>query len=314
MTTESTDMKKVTLEEGDKLLREGKHEEALAAFGKCLETMVQEYGQLDRKCARAYYKYGDALLRQVEDQSDVFGSALKQKNGENSEAVDDMEIAWECLETARVALTKITEDAKRPERFLLALVHQRLGDHSTWNGLLDKALEDYSICLRIRESEISDRNDQLLADAHYSLAEAYNRSSELEKSLTHFKLTESILKAQLDKLAGTDQATTNVGDKRKFTTTEKSDDDSNVVRNMKQMLVDIRFKVEEVEEKMREKKTTSDKDNKKTADAAVKPSTSEPQTTIGFGNESAKVAALATKNTNTLSVRRKKQKVVHPGE
>jgi hypothetical protein len=51
---------------------------------------------------------------------------------------EELEIAWECMETARVILTKVPET--KETSLLLARVMLRLGDLGTANGVLEAAI------------------------------------------------------------------------------------------------------------------------------------------------------------------------------
>eukprot|EP00939_MAST-03C_sp_MAST-3C-sp1_P000358 g358.t1 len=327
------------MESADQLLRERKYDEAVEAYGKMLETYVQEHGQLHVNCGLPYYKYGNALLQQAEAQADVFGDALApgeedKGNQSKSDTAELLEISWECLETARVVLVKAKEDLGKENKLLLAKVHQRLGDHSNETGQFQQAVGDYDTCLKIREKEVPE-NYRLLADAHYSLAEALNNAKEKKKALIHFKETSLILGACLKQTIAKEAeekkktatapsegitAKEKSGDKRKRSETETPS--SAVVTELKQLLLDVQVKIEETEEgeKKKEKKSEQQQCDKTAEEAVVGTAPSNekkeveakkvtPTTTVGFGSGSREKVALAVQSTNTLSVRRKKAKI-----
>jgi len=112
-------------------------------------------------------------------------AAVAPNNGSD----EDMEIAWENLESARAILEKMVQehkqeggvpenddDGKKKKKLLLDLaqVHLREGDLERLNGRFGTAIDDYEACLRLRlESESLGKFDRKIADVHYNLGLVY---------------------------------------------------------------------------------------------------------------------------------------------
>jgi len=307
------------MEAADALIRQNKYEEAVEAYGKLLEQAVQRHGPMDKGCALAYFKYGNALLLQAEAQADVFGDALKSGETANqgtSDTAELLEISWECLESARVVLTKAEDAAASADQLLLAKTHQRLGDHSNETGQFDQAVGDYERCLFIRQN-IVPGSSRLHADAHYSLAEALSNAKKKEKAMFHFKKTADILQKCLkmalskgESKVKTASEDATVGDKRKRDDLdEKVREASNAeAEELRRLILDVEAKIEEFEQAKDIKATAVENASVKVPASKIgKDDAASCTTTIGFGGAKAK-AALSAKSTNTLLVRRKKQK------
>lgn len=102
--------------------------------------------------------------------------------------VEDMEIAWENLDTARNIVQLMLSDAKeRTETQLaklqldLAQILLREGDLQRMNGRYSEAILDYEACLKIRQRWLPPF-DRKIADAQYNLGLSYlSNSTDLQK-------------------------------------------------------------------------------------------------------------------------------------
>ena len=115
------------------------------------------------------------LAHAVAQASGATGGATDGLEGESTMEgggmdVEELEIAWECLETARVILSKLPET--KETILLLARVMLRLGDHGQAGGNFEAAINDYRQCLVFRERSLP-RTDRLLADVHTALGLCY---------------------------------------------------------------------------------------------------------------------------------------------
>lgn len=165
---------------GQTLLKENRHEEAIAAFEDLLKTMVEAEKQSDTLAtAPVYYEYGHAMLSLAEATASVFGAAVaeeKEEGGEEGgntakENADDLEVAWEMLEVARVIYTR-HEDDLAVEREL-ARVYMRLGDLGMESEMFEQARRDYEKSLLLRSKVLratADPDTTLLADLYCCLA------------------------------------------------------------------------------------------------------------------------------------------------
>ena len=176
--------------QGRALIQAKKYDAGIDCMCELLEALVSTYGDEHLETAPVLYQYGSALLLKAESSADLFGDAVEdaasdkdssapklsgvekaqRAAAESSATAEDLEIAWEVLELARVILRKNMENTEA--RILLARVHLRLGDHELDNGQLIDAIRDYSECLSLRLSSLP-ATDRRIADAHTSLAMAH---------------------------------------------------------------------------------------------------------------------------------------------
>lgn len=172
-------------------LKAGDFEEALSVIQEGLDAVLSrvpptEDESLHESLAPLHYLYGTTLLYSVEESSttsmtnhipESAGSSSSDDDdggagvGVDEDTVDDMQIAWENLETARM----IIESMPNPTSKImvdLAAVYLRTGDMHRLNGRYEAAAVDYSSCLAHLEHNIGPY-DRKLADAHYNLGLCY---------------------------------------------------------------------------------------------------------------------------------------------
>ena len=176
--------------QGKALIHAKKYDAGIDCMCELLEALVTAYDPEHLETAPVLYEYGSALLLKAESTANLFGDAVEDASdkkdsnapaltgiekaqraaAESSATAEDLEIAWEVLEVARVILKKNLDNVQA--RILLARVHLRLGDHELDNGQLVDAIRDYSECLSPRLGSLP-ATDRRLADAHTSLAMAH---------------------------------------------------------------------------------------------------------------------------------------------
>jgi len=124
----------------------------------------------------------------------------QQTNNNDEDFAEDIQIAWENLDTARNIIEKmigegnpLSETDAVKLQLDLAQIHLREGDLERINGNYSPAIEDYSSCLQIllRHTNTTDENDNVLnldrkiADTQFNLGLTYlTSSSDLQKELT----------------------------------------------------------------------------------------------------------------------------------
>lgn len=153
----------VSFEQAVLLTKAGFLDKAIDAWASLLEQAVQSHGDLHPEVGPLYYRYGDALLRKAEESTEVF-----------SEEDDDVAIAFEVLECARLSL----QGAEKASALL------RLGDLRKLNND-PLAIEDYKACLALRDDLFED-TDRRIADVHWCLAVAYD-FHKMEQAKDHYR-------------------------------------------------------------------------------------------------------------------------------
>jgi len=167
------------------LLSSGEFESALSLAEKGIGLVLSKANgnELHESLAPLYYLYGTTLLYSVEEGTagDSMSSVMtaRGESGPGQEGAEDLEIAWENLESARSSLSRIApsraEEEDEPGRELildLAQIHLRLGDLSRHNGRYEEAISDFERCLRGRRV-VLDPWDRRIADANSCLASTF---------------------------------------------------------------------------------------------------------------------------------------------
>jgi tetratricopeptide (TPR) repeat protein len=206
------------------LLSTGDFEEALEMIEAAIEehkalltSLEVDSVDLHECMAPWHYLYGTTLLYQIEESSDtqmtvgddttIDASAADasaadpsavEAEADPSAAIEDMEIAWENLDTARtITETLLTATTKKDERYSrfeldLAQILLREADLQRWNGRYADAIPDYNHCLELRMRHLPPL-DRQLADVQYNLGLSHlSRSMELQTN--HEQLTPDILR------------------------------------------------------------------------------------------------------------------------
>lgn len=199
------------LARGRKLAQADNLDDAADAFGAALEKSSGNHGEDSPALAEYYYAYGDVLLRLVEKNGDIFGGGAQQEeedpqadqentepgsgaaasNGAPEPDADDMELAWQMLELARVAYSRTPVSASQQEH--LADVLSRLGDLSQTNDQFDKALSDYKEALGLRVEQLgleggnTPSTQRAIAAEHSNVARAlqYQDNPLIKEALHH---------------------------------------------------------------------------------------------------------------------------------
>mmetsp|Transcript_5071 Transcript_5071/g.14965 ORF Transcript_5071/g.14965 Transcript_5071/m.14965 type:complete len:439 (-) Transcript_5071:21-1337(-) len=190
------------------LLGSGDFEQAL----ELIEEAIQEYraillshdmdpetSDLHESLGPWHYLYGTTLLYSIEESNDTQMTVGQQQGNEQEEDspeqqatggvdVEDMEIAWENLDTARQTVQlmmasneTMPEDRKTKLQLDLAQILLREGDLQRLNGRYLEAIGDYEASLKLRQ-EFMGPFDRKVADGQYNLGLSYlSNSSELQK-------------------------------------------------------------------------------------------------------------------------------------
>jgi SHNi-TPR len=196
------------------LLGAGDFEQALELIEVAIEehkavlaSLEVEAVDLHECMAPWHYLYGTTLLYQIEESTDTqmtmgdtadADGADADAEADPSPAVEDMEIAWENLDTARTItetlLTSTTQNDDRRSRWELDLAQilLREADLQRWNGRYADAIPDYTHCLELRQRHLPPL-DRQLADVQYNLGLSHlSQSTELQTN--HEQLTPDILR------------------------------------------------------------------------------------------------------------------------
>ncbi|KAI7883693.1 hypothetical protein K492DRAFT_175028 [Lichtheimia hyalospora FSU 10163] len=326
---DSSDQQKINtlLEEGNRSLSLNDYETSVEKLGEACQLLDSIHGELAPESGDAYFSYGRALLQHAIQQNTVLGDSKRQdeaaatttvssetkpkipsnskfhfeddgqeeedqeqdeQQDDEEDEEDDFQTAWEILDLSRVILEKIDD---KETRLKLADVHLCLGDVSVETEKFDQALPDYRKALEIKK-KLLDQSDRQLAEAHYKLALALEFStSEEDQAGEEIKNAIQVLKKRIESIQSDATKDDDVKGKGKATST----DDSKEVKEIKQLIVDMEEKVEDL---------TSRQEKQKETEALLK-------SFLGAGGQSA-VAALNTATVNDLSSMIKRKSTNNP--
>jgi len=182
-------------------------------FGKAVEraaereeTAMQEEDDEEEEEEDAEYEDSEEIEEEQEageevgeeEEAVVSGKdeVVKEEEEESSDNADDLQIAWECLDTARVILTKESVQDKQ----LLAQVYYKLADHSMEIDNFETAQGDYERALDLYQ-ELSSEMTREQASILYSLGLSFMFREDADGALTHFEKTLAAFKGLLEKLS-----------------------------------------------------------------------------------------------------------------
>ena len=145
------------LSHGTQFYATGNYEGAVEKFAMATEALSLKYGQTAPECAESLFLYGKALLANAVAKNALGGEglvkAVEKQEGESSKGkekmededdegtpladvdlgddTDDLELAWESLDLARIIFSKMESEA---DKLKLADVYLALGDTSLESG------------------------------------------------------------------------------------------------------------------------------------------------------------------------------------
>lgn len=171
------------------LLNEGDFEQALSTIEEGLEETRaklisiqdddEDFVSFHPSMAPFHYLYGTTLLYSIEESDSDPMTGMQQSEPPTEEAgeeeADDIQIAFENLEAARLIIEKLDAVEKGDSKFQLDLaqIYLREGDLNRINGRYEEAMSDYEKCISLRESNMG-RYDRKIADPHLQLALVYS--------------------------------------------------------------------------------------------------------------------------------------------
>ena len=150
---------------GKECLKTQRYEDAIEIFGSLLESLVDTKPQ--SLLAPIYHEYGHALLLSEETNGDVFGAEMGDEKGDN--VSDDLELAWEMLEMARVLYTEDSSDNTHDD---LVHVYTRLGDLGMESGNFESSRADYqkALDMKLTKAEGNTDTNSSIADLYCCIA------------------------------------------------------------------------------------------------------------------------------------------------
>jgi len=179
------------------------HEEKIALLtGKHLLEMpaTDEESQAEGE-ETDFEKTGEAM----DTDADKVPKEASRSVDEDEDEPSNLQLAWEMLELAKVIYTKkvVGEKevaSKREYERKLCETFMSLGEVSLENENYQQAVDDLTICLKIRQSKLS-KDSRSTAEIHYQLGVALGFASQFEEAVKNFNLAIDVLTTRIQNLA-----------------------------------------------------------------------------------------------------------------
>ncbi|XP_059503950.1 nuclear autoantigenic sperm protein isoform X4 [Stegostoma tigrinum] len=196
----------------------------------------------------------DSRVENAENVADASGAAdasgdddENEETGEGkdteSEEVDNLQLAWEMLELAKVIFKR--QESKEIQ-LCAAQAYLKLGEVGIESENYIQAIEDFHECLTIQEKHLEAHN-RLLAETHYQLGLAYSLSNQYDFSLKHFKESFNVIEKRLAMLTERIEKAEEKG-KSPAKDSDALSEDKQEVEELKELLPEIKAKIEDSEE------------------------------------------------------------------
>lgn len=182
-----------------KFKNEGNIEKCLDMFEAMIKQGINFFEEYDVRLAHPYFRLGDVLLQRMEEKNELFGGnfqskdktgdAKKDPKADISEREQEIEVAWENLEIARVIVEKYLEkknlemtDIKK-NSLLLADIFKRIGECEILKEDFTKAREEMAKGLKILEEIENVSTSRLLSENYFLMS----RTISYEAKVGHAK-------------------------------------------------------------------------------------------------------------------------------
>ncbi|KAJ3312325.1 hypothetical protein HDV04_003218 [Boothiomyces sp. JEL0838] len=214
----------ILIQEGTQSLALGIYDDAAEKLAIAVEVQVKHLGQYALEVAPTFYLYGKALLAVGAQKNSVLGEKADQSVQEQTinnpnfsfqgdeedleddegkvldeielPPADDLELAWENLDVARLILSSQTDEKSIHQ---LAEVHLSLGDVSLESENFEQATKDYETALALKKEHFAN-NHRELAEAHFKLALSFEYSEMNEEACEQVNLAMEALHKRIEEL------------------------------------------------------------------------------------------------------------------
>ncbi|XP_075944507.1 nuclear autoantigenic sperm protein isoform X2 [Anarhichas minor] len=145
--------------------------------------------------------------------------------------VGNLQLAWEMLEVAKVIYKR---KEGKDDQLMAAQAYLKLGEVSAESGNYPQALEDFQECLALQLKHLPPHS-RLLAETHYHVATTLCYMDQYSQAIQHYNSSITVIEARLAMLQEAIGAA----------------EEKNEMEELKQLLPDIREKVEDAKESQR---------------------------------------------------------------
>ncbi|KAJ8392509.1 hypothetical protein AAFF_G00073870 [Aldrovandia affinis] len=167
--------------------------------------------------------------------NDDEGEGTAEDKESEEEEVGNLQLAWEMLEVAKVIYKR--REGKE-DQLMAAQAYLKLGEVGAESGNYVQALEDFQECLNLQLKHLPPHS-RLLAETHYQLGVTFGYTSQYAQAIQHFSSSIQVIESRLAMLQ---EAIDKAGD------TDGATEEKRETEELKQLLPDIREKVEDARE------------------------------------------------------------------
>ncbi|KAI4829525.1 hypothetical protein KUCAC02_023565 [Chaenocephalus aceratus] len=240
---------------------------AVSVFQDACSMLAAKYGDTAEECGEAFFLCGKSLLELARMENSVLGNALEgvpeeseeedepnssniesannlddddddedgEQNGQEEEEVGNLQLAWEMLEVAKVIYKK--KEGKE-DQLMAAQTYLKLGEVSAESGNYPQALDDFQECLALQLKHLPPHS-RLLAETHYHVATTLCYMDQYSQAIQHYNSSVKVIETRLAMLQEAIDAAGGAAEEK------------NEMDELKQLLPDIKEKVEDAKESQR---------------------------------------------------------------
>ncbi|XP_034558487.1 histone-binding protein N1/N2-like isoform X2 [Notolabrus celidotus] len=157
-----------------------------------------------------------------------------ETNGQEKEEdeVGNLQLAWEMLEVAKVIYKR---KESKDDQLMAAQTYLKLGEVSAESGNYPQALDDFQECLTLQLKHLTPHS-RLLAETHYHVATTLCYMDQYSQAIQHYNSSIKVIETRLAMLQEVISAAGGEAEEK------------NEMEELKQLLPDIREKVEDAKE------------------------------------------------------------------
>ncbi|XP_010794676.1 nuclear autoantigenic sperm protein isoform X4 [Notothenia coriiceps] len=242
---------------------------AVSVFQDACSMLAAKYGDTAEECGEAFFLCGKSLLELARMENSVLGNALEgvpeeseeedqpnnsniesannlddddddddedgEQNGQEEEEVGNLQLAWEMLEVAKVIYKK---KEGKDDQLMAAQTYLKLGEVSAESGNYPQALDDFQECLALQLKHLPPHS-RLLAETHYHVATTLCYMDQYSQAIQHYNNSVKVIETRLAMLQEAIDAAGGAAEEK------------NEMDELKQLLPDIKEKVEDAKESQR---------------------------------------------------------------
>ncbi|XP_024134195.1 nuclear autoantigenic sperm protein isoform X6 [Oryzias melastigma] len=233
-------------------------------LGNALEGVPEE-SEEEEQPSNSNVESADNLDDDDDDDDDDDEDDDGEKNGQENEEDDvgNLQLAWEMLEVAKLIYKR---KEGKDDQLMAAQAHLKLGEVGAETGNYPQALEDFQECLSIQLRHLPPHS-RLLAETHYHVATTLCYMDEYRQAIQHYNSSIEVIENRLSKphfkrinvflcaVDGFNLGSLCAAMLQKVIDAAEGDDgaaeEKSELEELKQLLPEIREKVEDAKESLR---------------------------------------------------------------